>query len=319
MELRQVEYFLAVVEHESIGGAAAALGVSQPTVSQSLRRLERELAVQLFQRLGRGMMLSAAGRAMVGPARRILRDTAAAEDLLAPRSGPLTGRLDILAFPAIASGLIVDVLGRFRRAHPRVAIGFGALRDEDDAAGLLREGHCEFIAAHLPLDSFEADGRGQGTGDGAHAVDDGDDAVEVLPLGLQEYWLAYPPGTEVPEGSVPLADLPDIPMIFAPRGSSVADEFAATIRRGGRRPPVAVLAAHREAWGALVLAGVGGTLLERSLVEYAADDAVVRPTDPPLARSFGLAFRPRNLSPVGATFLEFTRDHLRRQRESDLE
>ncbi|GAA4803904.1 LysR family transcriptional regulator [Tomitella cavernea] len=318
MELRQVEYFLAVVEHESVGAAAAALGVSQPTVSQSLRRLERELGVQLFQRLGRGMMLSAAGRAMVGPARRILRDTAAAEDLLAPRSGPLTGRLDILAFPAIASGPIVEVIGGFRREHPRVAIGFGALRDEDDAAGMLREGHCEFIAAHLPPGSCNAGGVGPVDG-GAQTADGEDGPIEVLPLGLQEYWLAYPPGTVLPEGPVPLTDLPEIPMIFAPRGSSVADEFAATIRRGGRRPPVAVLAAHREAWAALVLAGVGGTLLERSLVEYAADRAVVRPTDPPLARSFGLAFRPQSLSPVGEEFLEFTRNHLRRQQESDLE
>lgn len=284
-----MEYFLAVAEHESIGGAAAALGVAQPSVSQSLRRLERELGTALFHRLGRGMMLSAAGRAMLGPARQMVRDTAAARDQLAPHSGTLTGRLDILAFPAIASGVIVELLSAFRRGNPQVAIHFGTLHDERDAVGMLRDGHCEFVAAHLPL---EPGGPG---GDG--------EAIAVLPLGRQEYWLAYPPGTELPEGPVPLAGLPDIPMVFAPRGTSVADEFAATIRQGGTRPRVAVLTEHRAQWSALVFAGVGGTLLEHSLVQYARGRAVLRRTDPPLERGFGLAYRPDALSPAGAAFV----------------
>ncbi|RIJ99169.1 MAG: LysR family transcriptional regulator, partial [Acidobacteria bacterium] len=54
MDFRQVEYFLAVVENNGINGAAAALGVAQPTVSQALRSLERELGVELFHRIGRG-------------------------------------------------------------------------------------------------------------------------------------------------------------------------------------------------------------------------------------------------------------------------
>ena len=68
-----MEYFLAVVENKGINGAAAALGVAQPTVSQALRGLERELGVRLFHRIGRGMVLSAAGRSLVGPSRQVLR------------------------------------------------------------------------------------------------------------------------------------------------------------------------------------------------------------------------------------------------------
>lgn len=287
MELRQVEYFLAVVDHEGIGGAATALSVAQPTVSQSLRRLERELGVELFHRIGRGMTLSAAGRSMVGPARRTLRDVDAAQDIVLPRAGALTGRLDILAFPAIASGTIVDLVARFRARNPRVAVRYGAFADEQNAAGLVRDGHCEFVVAHLPLDDVEG--------------------VEVFELGRQEYWLAYPPGTDLPDGPVALSRMPDIPMIFAPHGSSVADEFAAIIRRGGSRPPVSVLAEHREVWLPLVMAGVGGTLSERALTEAVADRVVVRPTDPPLARPYGLVFPPERLSPVGRAFVELVR------------
>ena len=81
MELRQIEYFLAVVEHGGIGGASVSLGVTQPTVSQALRALERELGVQLFHRIGRGMVPSAAGRALVGSARQIVRDVESVDEV----------------------------------------------------------------------------------------------------------------------------------------------------------------------------------------------------------------------------------------------
>ena len=174
MEFRQIEYFLAVVEHDGINGAAAALGVAQPTVSQALRSLERELGVQLFQRIGRGMVLSAAGRSLVGPSRQILRDVAAVEELLAASDEEVVGRLDIMAFPALAMGPVVDLVAEFHRRYPKVAIRFSDLRDEEDSGTVIRDGHCEFVVAHLPLE--------------------GGDGLDVIELGEQEYWLVYPPG-----------------------------------------------------------------------------------------------------------------------------
>ncbi|EOM76972.1 LysR family transcriptional regulator [Rhodococcus rhodnii] len=290
MELRQIEYFLAVVEHRGIGGAASALGVAQPTVSQALRALERELGVQLFHRIGRGMVLSSAGRTMVGPSRQIVRDVGAAEDLLAVSDDVLTGRLDILAFPPTAMGPIVDLVGAFRRANPSVNVRFGELRDEDQAPSVIEDGHCEFVVAHLPIA--------------------GDD-LDVVVLGEQEYWLVYPPGTDLPDGPVPLAELPRIPMVFVPRGQSVADEIEEAIRSAGARPPLAVLSEHREERLAMVLAGIGGTLLERSIAESAADRAVVRPVEPRFARPFGIAFDEAALSPVGRAFVTLVREYAR--------
>ncbi|ROZ85303.1 LysR family transcriptional regulator [Gordonia sp. OPL2] len=286
MELRQVEYFLAVVEHEGIGGAATALGVAQPTVSQALRALERELGVQLFHRIGRGMVLSAAGRTMVGPARQIVRDVDAVEDLLTTSADELTGRLDILAFPAMASGPIVDLIARFRDDYPRVNVRFGELRDEAQAAAVIEDGHCEFVVAHLPIA--------------------GDD-LEVIIIGEQEYLLIYPPGTDVPEGPIPLESLPPVPMVFVPRGQSVADEIEEAIRVAGVRPPLAVLSEHREERLPMVLAGIGGTILEKALAETAADRAVIRTVEPRFVRPFAIAFDPAALSPVGQAFVELIR------------
>ncbi|NDZ96203.1 LysR family transcriptional regulator [Streptomyces sp. SID6673] len=287
MELRQVEYFLAVVEHEGIGGAAGALGVAQPTVSQALRALERELGVQLFHRIGRGMVLSAAGRTMVGPARQIVRDVGAVEDLLSASADELTGSLDILAAPAMASGPIVELIARFRREYPRVGVRFGELRDETQAASVIEDGHCEFVVAHLPIA--------------------GDD-LEVIVLGEQEYLLVYPPGSQVPDGPIPLAELPTIPMVFVPRGHSVADEIEEAIRVAGVRPPLAVLSEHREERLPMVLAGIGGTLLEKTMAEAAADRVVVRTVEPRFVRPFAITYDPAGLSPVGQAFVDLIRE-----------
>ena len=72
MELRQIEYVLAVVDRGSFTKAAAAVHVSQPSLSDGIRRLEAELGVRLFDRLGRSVELTDAGLALVGPARQLL-------------------------------------------------------------------------------------------------------------------------------------------------------------------------------------------------------------------------------------------------------
>ncbi len=287
MELRQVEYFLAVVENKGIGGAASALGVAQPTVSQALRALERELGVQLFHRIGRGMVLSAAGRTMVGPARQIVRDMDAVDDLLSASEDELAGHLEILAFAATAVGPVVDLVARFRAAYPRVSVRLGELRDETRAASAIEDGHCEFAVAHLPIA--------------------GDD-LEVIVIGEHEHVLVYPPGTDVPEGPIPLNNLPAIPMVFVPRGYSVADEFEEAIRVGGVRPPLAVLSEIREERLPMVESGIGGTLLERSVAESADEPVVIREIEPNVVRPFAIAFHPPSLSAVGQAFVDLVRE-----------
>lgn len=288
MEFRQIEYFLAVVEHGGIGGASTALGVTQPTVSQALRALERELGLALFHRIGRGMVPSSAGRALVGPARQIVRDVAAVDDAVSAAGDALTGRVDILASPFIDGGVAIDLIARFRRMHPSATVRLGDLRDETLTSTVLEEGRCEFVITHLP--SVAGD-------------------LDLIVLGEQEFWLVAPPGTDLPPGPIPVADLPDIPMIIVPQGGSVADEIAGAIRDAGVRLRLAVISDHREQRLPLVLAGVGATLLERRIAESVADRAVVRPVTPRFARTFALVFDPGALSSVGQAFADLARTY----------
>ncbi|MGW0846059.1 SUMF1/EgtB/PvdO family nonheme iron enzyme [Streptomyces sp. NPDC002787] len=78
MERRQLEYFIAVVEHGGFTAAAMALHVAQPSLSHAIRSLERECGGRLFHRLPHGVALTAAGEALVRPARQVLRDLSTA-------------------------------------------------------------------------------------------------------------------------------------------------------------------------------------------------------------------------------------------------
>ena len=78
MDLRRLRLFMAVVDEGGFTRAAESEFVSQPSVSQAIRELEDELGTPLFHRVGRGVVLTAAGEALVGPARQALRDVESA-------------------------------------------------------------------------------------------------------------------------------------------------------------------------------------------------------------------------------------------------
>ena len=84
MDIRQLKFFLAVVDHNGFSRAAAHLLVAQPSLSQAIASFERELGMPLFHRIGRGVVLSEAGSALVGPARVVLRDLDEAKAIMCP-------------------------------------------------------------------------------------------------------------------------------------------------------------------------------------------------------------------------------------------
>src|SRR5918997_5047374 len=98
MDLRQLEYAVAVAEHGNFTRAAARLHVAQPALSVAMRRLETELGVRLFHRTSRRVALTDAGAAFVGRARRILADTNELRTLMHAFAGGSRGRLRVSAW-----------------------------------------------------------------------------------------------------------------------------------------------------------------------------------------------------------------------------
>src|SRR4051812_8612165 len=129
MDLRRLGLFLAVVDHGGFTAAARAVHVAQPAVSLAVRELEGELGAELLVRSRRGVALTAAGRALVGPARQALRDVATAAAAVAAVSGLVAGRLDLACLPSLAADPVAGLVGRFRHAHPQVEVRLDAPGD----------------------------------------------------------------------------------------------------------------------------------------------------------------------------------------------
>ena len=150
MEIRQVEYALAVVDHGGFTRAAAALHVSQPSLSQGVAKLEAELGLPLFHRLGRRVTLTAAGDAFLDPARRLLRDADVAARSVAAVKGLEVGRLDLVALPTLAVEPAARLVGQFRRRFPAIDVRLTEPEDADAVLALVRDGRCEVGLAELP-------------------------------------------------------------------------------------------------------------------------------------------------------------------------
>jgi DNA-binding transcriptional LysR family regulator len=122
VELRQLEYFVAVVEEGSFTSAAARLFMVQSSLSGSLLTLERELGTELFIRGRHGAELTDAGRAFLDPARAALAETDRARDAVAEVKGLLRGTVRIATVFVPRSLDIAETIHRFQQQHPGVNV-----------------------------------------------------------------------------------------------------------------------------------------------------------------------------------------------------
>jgi DNA-binding transcriptional LysR family regulator len=130
MELRQLEYFVAVAEERNFTRAAERVHISQSGVSAQIRRLERELGAELFDRSARTVTLTAAGKAALGPARAALAAAGAVGQAVGEVTGLIRGRLTVGMVTGCTLTPLFDALAAFHRAHPGVEVSL--LEDSSD-------------------------------------------------------------------------------------------------------------------------------------------------------------------------------------------
>src|SRR5689334_22034618 len=139
MELRHVRYLLAVAEHGNFTRAAEALHISQPTLSQQIRQLERALGVQLLDRSGRAVRLTDAGEAFAGHARLALRDLDAGERAVHDVRDLTRGHLRVAMTPSLTAYLIGPLVHRFRTAYPGITLTVAETTQDRIEADLLAD------------------------------------------------------------------------------------------------------------------------------------------------------------------------------------
>jgi DNA-binding transcriptional LysR family regulator len=282
VDLRLVEYFVTVVDHRSITKAAKALYISQPSLSQAIRNLEGQLGVQLFDRSGRQLTLTAEGESFVGPARQILADVKRAKERVHAVRELATGRLEISALSTLAVDPLPDLTSRLHQRYPGILVD---VQDPGSSVGVVsqvRRGQAELGLTELPVVG---------------------DTLQSQELWVQEIVIVLPPAlaAELPD-PVPLEAVGGIPLVLEFSGSQGRARLDETLDQAIGH--VAVECAHREAIWELVMHGAGATFLPRRIAESELSGVVVRSTKPQIRRSVGFVFRPGPLSPAAQAFLD---------------
>ena len=122
MELRHLRTIVAVARHRSFTKAGEELYLAQSAISQQIRRLERELGLEVFRRTSRSVELTAEGRVILGYAQRVLAEVDGLHSELEELTGLLSGQLRIGGVYPTGPYDLFSMLADFREAHPGVAI-----------------------------------------------------------------------------------------------------------------------------------------------------------------------------------------------------
>jgi DNA-binding transcriptional LysR family regulator len=139
MTLEQIRIFVAVAAREHVTQAARDLNLTQSATSASVAALEAQYQTKLFDRIGRGIVLTAAGKAFLIEAKSILSRVAAAEAVLDDLAGLTRGALSLAASQTIANYWLPTVIHRFNAAHPAITLTL-AIGNTEQVAALVREG-----------------------------------------------------------------------------------------------------------------------------------------------------------------------------------
>ncbi|MDO5684340.1 MAG: LysR substrate-binding domain-containing protein [Propionibacteriaceae bacterium] len=156
MNLRDLEYLVALDEHRHFGRAAAACFVSQPTLSTQVRKLETELGVQLIERGARQVLFTTAGDEVVRRARHILSEAEDIRDISRQLNSPHTGTLRLGIFPTLGPYLLPHAVPKLGEVFPDLEVLLTEAKSLDlsdqlragtlDAAVLARPVHEEWLA-----------------------------------------------------------------------------------------------------------------------------------------------------------------------------
>jgi len=291
MELRHLRYFVAVADELNFTRAAQRLGITQPSLSSQIRQLETEMGTPLLRRETRGVELTDAGKLMFEEARVILAEVERAKMGVGRRARGETGKINIgSAGATYFHPLIPTIIYEFKRKYPDVV-----LTPEESNTSLLlarvRAGAIDLAFVRPPLSDT--------------------DGLRVEPLVKEPILMVLP--AEHPLGrskSAPLSALAQEHFILFTRtiNPPVYDAILAAIARAGFSPYLAQEAPQAASAIPMVAAGLGVTLVPKSMSRLHPDGVVFIPIEgPSLSAEICLAYRRAQRSAAVRNFVTVAR------------
>jgi DNA-binding transcriptional LysR family regulator len=292
MELRHLEYFVAVVEERSFTKAAARLHVAQPGVSAQIRQLERELDQELLDRSGRTVGLTQAGTAVLPFARAALEAAAGALQAADEIGGVVRGRVAVGMVTACGSLDVPRILAGFHRDHPAVEITLSEATSDELVDGV-RAGRIDLawvglageppagIESHVVIDELLV------------AAVSHDDALAT-------------------RSTIRLPELRHRPLISMPRGTGLRTCLDDACATAGFTPRIAFEAAAPPIMATLAAQGLGIAILPSSVATAYPDELHCLQVKAPRFRSrIEVAWRADgHASPAAKALIRHARDVL---------
>jgi DNA-binding transcriptional LysR family regulator len=281
VSLRQLEYFVTVVDEESFTAAAARLHVSQPGLSHQIQALERQLGGPLLERLSRGVRLTPAGRTALPHARASLAHAERATSAAQRASGVDAGELHVGTLFSISVGVLPGALQAWRLAYPDVQVRLVEFRRSDDLIAAMQAGQADLAVGPVPP-GWEG---------------------PVTEIGAEEFVIAAAPKTKLPgEASrVRMADLAEWQWVHFTPPSGLGDVLNAACSQAGFEPHAAVRTEQAPSALNLAQAGLGITLVPGNVVPPQFEGVLAR-VDPPVQRPLAVYTRVRP-DPITAAFV----------------
>lgn len=240
MNLRDLEYLVALADHKHFGRAAAACFVSQPTLSTQIRKLEEELGVALVERAPRKVMLTPAGIEATARARRVLAEVEQIRESARRDQDPESGTIRLGIFPTLGPYLLPRVVPQVGRAFPQLEL---LLVEEksDILLEQLRDGRLDVAVLALPVV---------------------DEQLHCEPLFQEPFVLAVREGHPLAERDhLQLQDLDGQRLLLLEDGHCLREQALDVCHMAGAREKGEFRATSLETLRQMAAAGVGLTLL----------------------------------------------------------
>ncbi|MDH6118821.1 DNA-binding transcriptional LysR family regulator [Kitasatospora sp. GAS204A] len=286
VSLRQLEYFVAVVDEGSFTAAAQLLHVSQPGLSHQIQALERELGGPLLERLPRRVRLTPAGRTVLPHARASLAHAERAGSAGRRANGIATGELHVGTLYSISTGVLPHALRAWRRNYPELRVQLVEFRHSDDLVAAMEAGNADLAVGPTPPNW-----------DGP-----------TREIGTEEFLIVAASDADLPADTnrIRLADLAEHEWIHFTPQSGLSEILDHACNAVGFTPRVAVRAEQSPTALNLALAGLGLALIPGNNIPPRFEGTLLRP-DPPVLRPLSVYTRVRP-DPITAAFVEAIAD-----------
>lgn len=283
MEFHQLRYVCAVAETGSFSRAAEQCHVAQPSLSQQVLKLEEDLGAKLFDRLGRSVRLTEAGRAFLPHARSILHQMEAARTGVADKSQDVHGSVTVGVIPTIAPYVMPGYAARFAKQYPEAR-----LRIVEETTPLLVESlrnlAIDFAVLALPLRHKE---------------------FELFPLRTEPLYAVLPKDhPRAGAKTLVLKELRGESFVMLRDGHCFRGLSIAACARARVTPRIAFESDQFSSLLGMVAAGVGVTLVPEMAIDRSAGCRYVRVSDARAMRTIVAAvLRGRSFNRVQQAFL----------------